>query len=557
MTVSVAGQRLEATAIDTVTTPTGTWPVSDLGAISGGRVYQFGLSSRPSWWSVCIVRYPVAGDRTVGERIYPVSVSGVDVKVSVLGGSMKCVDNGEPIAPSMARLREAVADKRVLPYSTAAFSGWPVTPKLAADRNEHNLLGYQASRIYGRSASNNSIANPIVGSGGEASTSRGFIAGDDAILIASALAGNSTVFNETATQNRIQVLYGLSLPYLAIWSESGDRLRDPQHPFTGDRPYLNEGSKSTADDYGNEGEWTAPADYAYLGALDAVAGTTYGHTRDEAHLFNNGYAYWLATGDPRAALLQQSIAAYALASVYQGGYSDGRYRTRFTYQRTTMNMWSAMWKLKDVADNVSTANGKIFWSKARAQKMVDDVLADWKAQLAKLDAASDVQSKSSSIFRGIDLNGDNAYNSFMIQVYGPEAAYLFASKGKPEMLEAYRRELRAAVRQDWRHTGLYGHGSGSGFKVLEDGVMPYSDEASFVAWVNTAESPIQATASMSAPHALRDARLLVTKLAQDACGVAGWRRLPVLMRRFQGSRRRAPRRRSGRIPALSAGSTQA
>ena len=85
--------------MDTITTPTGTWPVSDLGPVSGGRAYLFGLASRPTWWSVCIVRYAVPSDTSVGERSYALSVSGVETTLSVLNGSMKCIDNGEPIAP--------------------------------------------------------------------------------------------------------------------------------------------------------------------------------------------------------------------------------------------------------------------------------------------------------------------------------------------------------------------------------------------------------------------------------------------------------------------------
>lgn len=520
ITVSVSGERLAATAIDTITTPSGSWPVADLGAISGGRAYQFGLSGRPDWWSVCIVRYPVPGDTSVGERIYQVSISGVNIPVSVLGGSMKCLDNGEPVAPSMERIRGAVAARRVLPYTAAAFSSWPKTPVLEVKPDKYNLLGYQPGRIYGRSGINNSIAFAITGAGGEYSSSRGFVSGDDAVMIGAALTGNAAAFDAAAKVTRVQTLYGLSIPKLAIWSENGDRLRDPQHAFPGDRPYLNEGASAATDEYGNEGEWCAPVDYPYLAVLDATAGTCYSHTRDEAHLFNHGYAYWLATGDPRAALLQQSIAAYALASVYQSGYSDGRYRTRFTYQRTTMNVWSAMWKLQDVADNVSTTNGKIFWPKARAQKMVDDVVADWKAQLAKLDASSSPQDKSVSIFRGIDANGDDAYNSFMIQGYGPEAAYLFASRGQPAMLKRIAENFVLRFGKIGGTRGYYGKGSGSGFKLLVAGVMPYSDEASMIAWTNAGNIYPSTTFDGSPAHyVLRGYWSL--KLAQDAVK-RGW-----------------------------------
>ncbi len=520
VTVSVAGTRLSAAAMDTITTPTGTWPVSDLGPVSGGRAYLFGLASRPTWWSVCIVRYAVPSDTSVGERSYALSVSGVETTLSVLNGSMKCIDNGEPIAPSMDRLRAAVTDKRVLPYSSAAFSGWPKSPTLATDRSVENKAGYVPGRIYGRSGMNNAIAYAITGSGGEYGSSRGFISGDDATMIAAALAGNSAVFNDAAAQNRVQTLYGLSLPNLAIWSENHNQLRDPQIPLVGDKPYINEGTSSKAEQLGNEGEWCAPVDYPWLSQLGATGGTCYTHTRDEAHLFNHGYAYWLATGDPRAAILQQAIAAYALASVYQGASTDGRYRTRFTYQRTTMNMWSAMWKLQDVAENASSSNGNILWSKARAQKMVSDVLGNWKTQLADLDSGTTVYERSSSIFRGVDLNQDSAYSNFMIQGFGPEAAYLFASTGEPAMLKRIAENMILRFGKIGGALGFYGTGSGSGFPLVVSGALPYTDEASFIAWVkSTGTLPSNSFDGAPAHYVLRAYWSL--RLAQDAVR-RGW-----------------------------------
>ncbi|MBB4632014.1 hypothetical protein [Sphingosinicella soli] len=520
VTVSLAGQSLVAKAMDTITTPTGTWPVSDLGPVSGGRAYKFGLSSRPTWWSVCIVRYAVPSDTSVGERNYALSVNGVEVGLSVLNGSMKCIDNGEPVAPSMERLRAAVTAKRVLPYSSAAFDGWSKSPTLATERTTENKIGYVPGRIYGRSGMNNAIAYAVTGAGGEYGSSRGFISGDDAVMIAAAIAGNSAVFNDAAQQNRIQTLYGLGLPNLAIWSENHNLLRDPQIPLSGDKPYVNEGTSSKADQLGDEGEWCAPTDYPWLSQIGATGGACYSHGRDEAHLFNHGYAYWLATGDPRAAILQQAIAAYALASIFQGSYADGSYRTRFGYQRTTMNVWSAMWKLQDVAENASSSNGNILWPKARAQKMVDDVFADWKSQLASMDAGTSAHQRSSSIFRGIDLNQDSAYSNFMIQAYGPEAAYLFASKGEPAMLKRIAENMVLRFGKIGGTRGVYGKGTGSGFQILEGAVLPYTDTNSFITWTNAGNTLPTDNFDGSAQHTVQRAYWSL-KLAQDAVK-RGW-----------------------------------
>jgi len=307
---------------------------------------------------------------------------------------------------------------------------------------------------------------------------------------------------------------------LAIWSENHNLLRDPQIPLAGDRAYINEGTSSKADQLGNEGQWCAPADYPWLSQLGATADTCYSHGRDEAHLFNHGYAYWLATGDPRAAILQQAIAAYALASNYVGAYSDGRYRSRFSYQRTTMNMWSAMFKLRDVAENASSSNGTILWSKARALKMVDEIIADWKTKIADMDAGTSIDQKSSSIFRGIDLNTDSAYSNFMIQAYGPEAAYLFAARGEPAMLKRVAENMVLRFGKIGGTRGYYGTGSGSGFPVTVDGAMPYTDEASFVSWVKTAGTqPMDSFNGSPAHYVVRAYWAL--RLAQDAVR-RGW-----------------------------------
>jgi hypothetical protein len=519
VTVSVAGTRLSATALDAITTPTGTWPVSDLGPVSGGRAYMFGLTSRPSWWSVCIVRYAVPGDTSVGERSYALSVSGVETSLSVLNGSMKCIDNGEPIAPSMDRIRAAVTAKRVLPYSSAAFSGWAKTPALATDRTAENKLGYVPGRIYGLSSSNNAIAYTISGAGGEYGSSRGFISGDDAVLIAAALAGNSAIFNEAAEQNRIQTLYGLSVPNLVIWSQNHNLLRDPQIPLSGDRAYANEGTSTKLELFNDEGQWCAPTDYPWLSQINATAGACYTHGRDQAHLFNHGYAYWLATGDPRAAILQQAIAAYSLASVYQGAYSDGRYRSRFGYQRATANSWTAAWKLRDIALN---ASGPLLWPKSRSLKMVDDVMTDWEKQIAVVDAGTDASSVMLRLIGSLDNQSGFGISNFMTQGYGPEAAYLWASAGRPKMLERIARQMVLRFGYIGGTRGVYGTASGSAFGARETsgGPITYSTVEGLAAYVNANSTYPADSFDGAAQHTVMRAYWLL-RLAKDA-QTRGW-----------------------------------
>ncbi len=369
--------------------------------------------------------------------MYPLSISGTEVTLSVLNGSMKCVDNGEPVAPSMERLRSAVSAKRVVPFSRAAFTGWPSVPTAKVDQLPTPYTeDYKPGRIYGRANAYNSIG-VVSGQGGEYASSRSFISGDDAALVAAAVDGDATLFAKASTRNRAQMLWGLSLPNLAIWSPNNNMLRDPQVPFSGEKGYANEGTLSTVDHFNEEGEWCAPAGYAYLSEIGATAGTCYPHNRDEAHLFNHGYAYWLATGDPRAAILQQAIAAYALAGVWQGAYSGGDYRSQFEYQRMTLNVFSALWKARDVALN---ASGPMLWSKDRVLKMADDVAADYATKIDAMDAAdtsvlvwnSVAELRMMSAFKAYDTTV--AFSKFMSQIYGPETAYLWASAGKGRLL---------------------------------------------------------------------------------------------------------------------------
>lgn len=480
VSVAIDGKRLAVKPLDVIRTPTGEWPVADLGRVADLRIYLFTYRQKPDWYSLCIVRAP--REATIDESRHAFTVDGETIAISALPGSMKCADTGEPVTPSMERLRNGVSTRRVLPYGARAFEGFVREPRW---RGNGKTDLYRPDRIYGRSSSVNAIGI-VSGQGGEAASSRGFLSETDARMIAAALDRDGGAFSSAAQRARVETLYGLSLPNLVIWSDRGHQMRDPQLPFPGDRPYTNEGTAKGADTYGDEGKWIAPADYPYLAEIKAEAGKGYTHGRDEAHLFNHGYAYWLATGDPRAALLQQAIMAYALASNYRR--TPGKYLPRFGYQRTTLNQFSAMWKLRDIAANLSSERGNIFWPKSRAQKMSAEMWAGWKSQLASMDAGRNPNAKSSSIFRGIDLDQDNAYSNFMIQAYGPEAAYLWASAGEPELMKRIAENFVLRFGEIGGAQGFYGAGTGSGFPLLVKGTMPYRDRAGFVRWVATTSS---------------------------------------------------------------------
>lgn len=478
-------------------TNTGVWPVE---VLAGG--YKVGDE-------VFITRAP-DGDGIIDEEMRAYR----GVTFSLLPGSVRCVGTPGPTA-TPERMLKAIADRRILPYSLAAFEGWAKTPTIKAEPE----IAYRPDLIYGRSSSNNAIAYTLSGQGGEYGSSRGFLSADDAHLVMGAVDGNEAQFAAAAEDCFSDVLYGLSLPNFAIWSDKNHCLRDPQTPFPGDLPYVNAGTSKT-ENYGDEGKLTFAAGHPAIEIYDAVAGTAYQHGRDTSHLFNHGYAYWVASGDWRAALLQQAIAAYSLASVWQGAYPDGSTRTQFGYQRWTINMWSAAWKLRDVALH---ASGPLLWDAERSLRHAHGVIADWKRRIAEMDAATDIYSRASSIFRGID-NGvtadDSAYSNFMIQLYGPETAYLWASAGEGMMLHRIAENMVLRFGRIGGTRGIYGKGTGSAFRLLEGNTLPYDDADGLVRWTNDGNSLPNDSFDGAAQHTVHRAYWAL-RLAEDAVR-RGW-----------------------------------
>ena len=505
--IAIDGRGAGVVPLGSITTPSGFYPVHDLGAVNGGRAYA--IADTSGAFDVCIARLPAAAMK-IDDRPYRVGIAGAVTPLTVLPGSFKCLGRELPsAAPSPERLRAAVVAGRVSPYSRAAFAGWPRTPVLALEPLQGAAV-YRPDRIYWRGSSYDKTFGNVSGSAGEANSSRGFIAGDDAVLVASAGGGDAGAFAKAAARARVQMLYGLALPYLAVWSANHHALRDPQLPLAGDRPYRNEGGDwASGDNYGDEGSWCAPAGYPYLAEIEATAGTCYSHARDQAHQFNHGYAYWLATGDPRAALLLQATAAYALAANYQR--HDGRYRIRFSYQRTTLNQFSAMWKLRDVAIN---ASGPLLWSRARADAMVADIVADWSAQLARLDARTDAVGLMHRAAGSFDVT--EHYSDFMGQAYGAEPAYLFASIGKGALL------ARLAANMVWRAKdvgGTRGLDKTTGSAIVTIDGSATTREAVIARVMARTDEPTASFDGAQAHYVLRAYWLL--RMAKDAAA-RGW-----------------------------------
>ena len=182
-----------------------------------------------------------------------------------------------------------------------------------------------------------------------------------------------------------------------------------------------------------------------------------------------------------------------------------------------------MYKLQDLVDNV---DGPLFWPAARAQKMVDDVYQDWLTNLAAMDAATDIYSKSSSIFYGVDVgvsSSDNAYSWYMLHEYGGEGAYMLASAGKPEALERLALNLVLRFKEIGGALGYFGPDPiPQGFRLFPSGstTLPYANEAEFVTYVTSNASKNTADFNTSPAHYIQRA-YWVLKYAQDAVS-RGW-----------------------------------
>lgn len=479
-------------------------------------VREGGLSTNTGSWPVEIL----AGGYKIGDEHFvwrePTEASAItDAPTPLAGIPFTCLEGAlkfegrDLVAPDPDRLIAAVKAGRVLPYSLAAFDGWARAPGWGVERRPNGgNITYRVDRIYGKSSSSNALGI-IDGQGSEQSSSRGFLAGDDCQFIAAALAGNKEAWDDLLPVMRSGMLYGLSIPNFAIWSGKHNRLRDPQ---IGDEPYFNEGTRRP--NFGNDGRWTCPADYPHAAEIAATPGSTYAHGQNQEHLFNHGFAYWLATGDPRAAILQQAIAAYAIASEWRGKDADGTIRGRVGYQRATANMWSAAWKLRDVALH---AAGDLLWPAETSLAYANQIIDDWESAIAEVDAGTDASSVMLRLLGSIDGASGYGISNFMTQGYGPESAYLWASAGRPKMLERIARQMVVRFGLIGGTRGVYGTASGSAFgaRAVSGGPIEYSTLDGLVAYVNANSDYPADSFDGAAQHTVQRAYWLL-RMAKDA-----------------------------------------
>jgi hypothetical protein len=354
-----------------------------------------------------------------------------DWSLRVAQGACRVAQNIEPVAPQAAWLRQAVADGRLPAYSRER--AWVANLKPLArspKRGDYDpaSLGPRTDGATGAPSSNNNYVGVTSPQGGEYAASRGFLHNADARVVDAALHKEDARIEAFWPELAANSWYSLAQPQGAVWSLGGHTTVDPQVPQAGERA------------------WETPIWHAKTS--DAVDSLTEVKrwSRDLAHMENTGFVHWILTEDPVAGLLLQRQAAYALGSRYADKRRSGSYSGYTLQERGILNKLSALWKSRDVARRVSSKNGKVIWSAARAEAQARGVIAFYDAELyqpmaeATPGASEDYLRRLASVPLSEVFNSDMelsggklvkvaTVSDFMLPQYGKEPLYLWTRAG--------------------------------------------------------------------------------------------------------------------------------
>jgi hypothetical protein len=512
--ITVNGAATTPVLLDTITTRSGNWLFSDLGAVgSDMRAYLWQLDGKDSFARVMICRRMFTKEAADATALSLVSVpvhavvagATFNWTLGVAQGACRVAQTVEPVAPNPAWLREAVAERLVPAYrrERAWLPSRVTLLALDSRRGAYNpaSLGPSPASTATPTSSSNYVG-VTSGQGGEYPSSRGFVHDIDARLVDAALHDEDSRILSTWPQIVQYSFYSLAQPQGAAWSFVNHATIDPQFPQSGDRA------------------WETPTSVNPNTGIDSMTEVS-GWGRDVAHLENTAYAHWLLTEDPLAGLVVQRQAAYALASYaenYRGGYKTYAAMTAYAgytgQERGMFNVMSALWKSLQVSNKVTSANGRVFWSAARAQKQADEVLASYDAIARRIGAATtatpgDYLSRLSGTLFG--NAGSEPYamadgtqtslmqtSDFMLQQYGKEPLWLWSKAGDARVRGWFATYARSMVLRLTAIGGAMGvdqrsgvRGSGypigpttlSGGKYIVAAAPPFSDDAGWAAWV--------------------------------------------------------------------------
>ena len=514
--LTISGASVTATSLDTIVTRSGSWQISDLGAVGdvsvGARAYMWRLAGNTTFVRVMICRRLFtreAGD-SVALSTFSVPVRLVlgtatfDWTLGVAQGSCRVMQNEEPVAPNPAWIREAVA-ANIVPSYRRERSWLSAAPALLAtdtDRGAYDPASL--GPVPGSTAAPTSNLNYVgvtSGQGGEYTASRGFLHDIDARVIDAAIHNEDARITATWSQVVQYSYYSLAQPQAAQWSLVNHVTGDPQIPFAGDRPY------------------EAPFTVVPRTDIDSMTDVT-GWTRDASHLENTGFVHWLATEDPVAGLVVQRQAAFALAS-FAENFRTGlvSYRGSTQQERTVFNLLSALWKSREVSRRVTSTNGRVFWNLARADRQATEVIADYDQIRVRLAAATPTSSGANiaadyvnniagSLFNATgvgpwDMQGGGTQNfaitsNFMPAQYAAVPMWLWAKSGNAsvrQMMIAYARGFVVRLNTvggtmgvdglpDQRGSGIaIGPSVANNFNILVPAEPPFSTTVGWGQWL--------------------------------------------------------------------------
>ena len=126
--LTISGASVTATSLDTIVTRSGSWQISDLGAVGdasvGARAYMWRLAGNTTFVRVMICRRlftrEAGDDVALSSFSVPVRLvlgtATFNWTMGVAQGSCRVMQNEEPVAPNPAWLREAVAANIIPSY---------------------------------------------------------------------------------------------------------------------------------------------------------------------------------------------------------------------------------------------------------------------------------------------------------------------------------------------------------------------------------------------------------------------------------------------------------
>jgi len=446
LTATVDGSTATLTQVDAITTRSGTWWVDGLGQFGDSYVYAMRFSGNSAFIRLLVMRRVFtteAGDGTTLDTrsiALTATLNGTPYSwtAGCVQGSIRIVQNQDPVAPNPAWIRSAVTGYKLVAYkrenSIYPTNFVPVTPDGWRGTYDPTSLGPNQSATT-PTASDNYVGT-TAGSGGEYKSSRSFIHDIDCAVVDRALHNEDSAITTLWPQFVQYTFYSLSQPQAANWSTTNHQTADPFFPISSpDRPYEMGGVAGTPD--------------PTIDSLQPV--TNWG--RDPSHLENTGYVHWLATEDPVAALVVQRQLAYGIASYYE--YRRGSVTTNYRYfdeqTRGIYNGFSALFKNKVIADSVTSLNGKWLWSSARVNKMVTDCIsyldgwvytpidtattADPVKYTQKITSNYDLSFNQTVATWGGAIDGQSVecVSTFMVYQYAQECLYLWTKNGNTTM----------------------------------------------------------------------------------------------------------------------------